>query len=259
MRFASLGSGSAGNALLVAHNHTHLLLDCGFSIKETVLRLQRLAVDPEQINAILLTHEHDDHASGVFKFAAQYHIPVWLSYGTFKSIQPTLGKTRDSLQIKLLDSQQIVAIQDIEIYPYTVPHDAREPLQFVFHDGQHRLGVLTDAGHITPHMTRMLTECHALVLECNHDATMLDNSTYNHKLKQRIRSRWGHLENQQTAQLLRSLDTRHLQHIVAAHLSEKNNTPQLASTALASALACETHWIGIADQAHGFDWRACQA
>ena len=137
----------------------------------------------------------------------------------------------------------------------SVPHDAREPVQFVFGDGARRLGVLTDAGCATPHIEAMLSGCDALVLECNHDAEMLRNSAYPPRLKQRIAGRFGHLDNAASAKLLASLDCGRLQHIVAAHLSQQNNKPELARHALAQALNCELEWIGIADQESGFAWR----
>jgi phosphoribosyl 1,2-cyclic phosphodiesterase len=125
----------------------------------------------------------------------------------------------------------------------------------VFSDGAKRLGVLTDTGCSTPHIEAMLTGCHALVLECNHDRDLLENGNYPYSLKQRVGGRLGHLNNQQSAQLLAQLDVSPLQHIIAAHLSQQNNTPQLAIQALSHALNCEEAWIGIADQHTGFDWR----
>ncbi|HTJ96754.1 MAG TPA: MBL fold metallo-hydrolase, partial [Rhodocyclaceae bacterium] len=130
-----------------------------------------------------------------------------------------------------------------------------EPVQFVFSDGQHRLGVLTDLGFSTPHVIDSLTGCEALVLECNHDADMLANGNYPASLKQRIGGRFGHLDNAAAAALLGQLDTSQLQHLIAAHLSEHNNTPLLAQQALADVLGCAADWIGVADQEAGFDWR----
>ena len=254
MRFASLGSGSAGNALLVEVNRTAVLLDCGFSIKETVSRLARLQLEPECIAGIVVTHEHDDHASGVFKFAAKYNTPIWLTYGTLKMVSRYLPN-RHNLQINVVDSHTAFNIDDVEVKPFPVPHDAREPMQCVFSDGQHRLGVLTDVGRSTPHIEAQLSGCSALVLECNHDVNMLQNGPYAWSLKKRVGGDLGHLENSDSANLLAKLDNQYLQHIVAAHLSAKNNTPALAQAALASVLSCGADWVGIADQALGFDWR----
>jgi phosphoribosyl 1,2-cyclic phosphodiesterase len=136
-----------------------------------------------------------------------------------------------------------------------VPHDAREPVQYVIGDGASRLGVLTDLGVITSHVEACLTGCDALVLECNHDLPMLENGSYPYPLKQRIAGRLGHLHNEAAADLLRSIDTSRLKHLIAAHLSRENNTPELARAALSGALNCAAEWIGIASQREGFAWR----
>lgn len=254
MRFASLGSGSAGNATVVEVNHSRLLLDCGFSVREMVLRLERLAITPEQLSAIVVTHEHDDHARGAFKLAARFNIPVWLSYGTFKMCERYLPDSH-SLVIEIIDSHTEFAIGEIGVSPFPVPHDAREPTQFTFTDGQSKLGILTDVGSSTPHIERVLSGCDALMLECNHDRTMLEKGPYAKPLKDRVGGRLGHLDNQSAAQLLAKLDNTKLKHIIAAHLSEKNNTPALAREALSDVLNCAHDWIGIAEQSAGFDWR----
>nr|WP_228518872.1 MBL fold metallo-hydrolase [Methylophilus sp. 13] len=248
-----MGSGSAGNATLVEAGETRLLLDCGFSVKDTVQRLARLQLAPEQLTGILVTHEHDDHARGAFKLAARYQIPVWLTHGTYRMCERYLPS--QAVTVKLIDAHTSFALQDIEVHPYPVPHDAREPAQFVFTDGEHKLGVLTDVGSVTPHIVAMLQACDGLLLECNHDLEMLRTGPYAHSLKKRVGGWLGHLDNQSSAQLLSQLDNRRLKHLVAAHLSEKNNTPALARQALSEVLHCASDWIGIAHQAEGLDWR----
>jgi phosphoribosyl 1,2-cyclic phosphodiesterase len=255
MRFASLGSGSAGNCMVVEQASTRLLLDCGFGERETIKRLQNIALTPEDITGILITHEHDDHAKGAFKFAAKFNIPMWLSHGTRKMTERYLPKKTQPV-INVIDSHASFVIEDIQIQPYPVPHDAREPTQFVFTDGQRQLGVLTDAGGSTPHIEQVLSGCDALVLECNHDVTMLQKGPYSYALKQRVGGRLGHLDNESAARLLSKLDNSKLKHIVAAHLSAKNNTQYLAKQALSQVLNCEEDWIGVATQKEGFDWRS---
>ena len=252
MRFASLGSGSRGNSLIVEAGGTRLLLDCGFSTRATVERLTRLSALPEEIDAVLVTHEHSDHVAGVFKFSSRFGIPVYLTNGTY--IAASRGKLPLS-EIHLIDSHAVFSIGDFEINPFPVPHDAREPVQFVFSDGNHRLGILTDTGSITQHIVDVLRLCDALVLECNHDASLLADSNYPEILKRRISGGFGHLENMQSASLLRKIETKRLQHIVAAHLSEQNNHPELVVSALASVLNCSEDWIGVASQEYGFGWR----
>ena len=249
MRFASLGSGSRGNALIVDVGDTRVLLDCGFSVKATVERLGRLGIAAESIDAVLLTHEHSDHLGSAARFAARFGLPVYLTYGT----QQALSDGRPNC--RLIDSHQAFAIGSLEVQAFPVPHDAREPVQYVFSDGQHRLGVLTDCGTVTAHALSMLDACDALILECNHDTRLLAESSYPAMLKRRISGNFGHLGNGQAAELLTRIETSRLQHIVAAHLSEQNNRPELAVTALATALGCDAEWIGVASQASGFDWR----
>lgn len=258
MRFASLGSGSSGNSMVIEQASTRLLLDCGFSVKETIARLTRLGLEPEQITGVLVTHEHDDHAKGAFKLAEKLNVPVWLSHGTRVMTERYLPKSA-TVKINVLDSHIPFAIGDIQITPFPVPHDAREPTQFTFSDGQHKLGVLTDVGGTTPHIEEMLNGCDALVLECNHDVTMLEKGPYNYALKKRVGGCLGHLDNDSAAKLLAKLDNSKLKHIVAAHLSVKNNTQALAKQALSRVLNCEVDWVGVATQTHGFDWRACDS
>ncbi|WP_153108939.1 MBL fold metallo-hydrolase [Propionivibrio limicola] len=252
MRFASLGSGSQGNSLIVDAGDTKILLDCGFSMRSAAERLARLDVACEEITAVLVTHEHGDHVSGVSRFAARYGVPVHLTHGTHLAVMAGAKILPDC---RLIDSHSRFSIGDLEIFPFPVPHDAREPVQFVFSDGNHRLGVLTDAGTVTPHVVQMLDHCDALVLECNHDPDLLASSDYPAVLKRRIAGNYGHLDNAQAAALLQGIETGRLQHVVAAHLSEQNNRPHLAATALAGALGCAEQWIDVADQGGGFGWR----
>jgi phosphoribosyl 1,2-cyclic phosphodiesterase len=251
MRFASLGSGSAGNALVAEVGDTVVLLDCGFGLRETVMRLARLGLEPQQISGIIVTHEHDDHVGGAFKFSAKYGVPLHLTHGTLAAA----GKTSPEAVVRVIDSHQVFSIGNLEIRPYPVPHDAREPVQYVLGDGARKLGVLTDVGTSTAYIETMLSGCDALVLECNHDIDLLMNGDYPKSLKQRIGGRLGHLANHDAAMLLSRLDQSRLQHVIAAHLSEKNNSPELARAVLGAAMNCELEWIGVADQAAGFGWR----
>ncbi len=253
MRFASLGSGSRGNALLVEAGATRLLLDCGFGPREIAARLCSLGLSPEDLSGILVTHEHSDHVAGACKVAVRHRLPIWMTHGTFAAL-PQEG--REMPRVELIDSHRPFQVCDLEIHPFPVPHDAREPVQFVFSDGEHRLGVATDLGSSTPHVERMLSGCDALVLECNHDVGMLQGGGYPPHLKRRIAGRYGHLDNEAAASLLGALETRGLQHLIAAHLSQQNNTPILAQSALAQVLGCTIDWVGVAGQEVGFGWRA---
>lgn len=250
MRFCSLGSGSRGNALLVEHDRTCLLVDCGFTLREITRRLARAGKAPADLDGILVTHEHSDHASGVGPLARKHGIPVWATLGTARRLNETLPA------LHVFHCHERFAVQDIEVHPFPVPHDAREPAQFVFSDGARRLGLLTDTGCGTPHITRSLDAVDALVLECNHDERMLAEGRYPPSLKARVGGRFGHLSNAQAGEVLAAMDHSHLQHLVGAHLSEKNNLPALARAALAAAVGCAEDWIALADQETGFAWRA---
>ncbi|MCX7173466.1 MAG: MBL fold metallo-hydrolase [Proteobacteria bacterium] len=260
MRFASLGSGSSGNAMVIeaasesnpGTDATRVLLDCGFGPRELATRLSRLDLILDDFDAILVTHEHSDHGAGVFKAAQRHDLAVYLTHGTLAGMPGNHGKLP---RLVMIDSHRPFVVGKLEIHPFPVPHDAREPVQFVFSDGRHRLGVLTDTGSITPHIVNMLDGCDALVLECNHDIEMLAGGSYPWMLKQRIGGRFGHLDNRATAALLGAIDCSRLQHLVAAHLSLQNNTSELARAALATALGCNTEWIGVASQESGFSWR----
>ncbi|MFA6119917.1 MAG: MBL fold metallo-hydrolase [Sideroxydans sp.] len=251
MRFALLGSGSEGNALVVQVGSTTLLMDCGFSVSETVTRLARLGLQAEQLDGILVTHEHSDHIAGVARLARKFKLPVWMTHGTFRFQHAAFA----DVTVAEINPHASFAVGDIHVQPFLVPHDAGEPVQYVFGDGAFRLGVLTDTGHATPHVEAVLTGCHALILECNHDEEMLRNGRYPASLKQRVGGRFGHLNNEQAASLLSHLDNARLQHIVAAHLSLQNNLPTLAVAALSEVLACEKEWVAVADQQLGLDWR----
>jgi len=240
MRFCSLGSGSAGNATVVEASDgsttSRLLVDCGFSLRELSLRLGRAGLQPDDIDAMFVTHEHGDHIGCAVALARRYRLPVWMSRGTWQAIG------------------EAITLGDLQVMPYTVVHDAREPLQLNCSDGDNRLGILTDAGSITQHLIAHLQGCDALLLECNHDSGMLAASRYPASVKARIGGRLGHLANDTSAEILAACVHPGLQLVVAAHLSEQNNRPEFARAALAQAWGTRPAEIYVADALTGFDW-----
>lgn len=250
IRFAALGSGSSGNALLVEAGNTRLLIDCGFTLQEATKRLRKLDLEPNDLDALLITHEHKDHIGACAAFARRHHVPVRMTPGTFLG-----ARDRAFPHLHEFHAGAPFEIRDLEIRPFTVPHDAREPVQFVLSDGARSLALLTDAGHISTHIIDCLAHVDALLIECNHDPGMLAMGPYPPALKRRVGGRYGHLSNHQAETLLRAIDRSRLQHVIGMHLSQSNNHPELARKALADGLDCSPSEVSIADQCDGFGWR----
>ena len=253
IRFASLGSGSKGNATLiesgVKETDTRILLDCGFSTVEVESRLARLQRTAESITAIVITHEHSDHIKGVGRLARKYNIPVWLTVGTWDKC-----RDKEVADVRFIDCHHDFEIDAINLHPFPVPHDAREPCQFVFSDGVYRLGIATDLGSITPHVVEQLNNLDGLLIECNYDEQMLFSGSYPQSLKERVSGDKGHLDNKQSLQLLQNIGVNKLKHVIGMHISEKNNTPDYALDALCAGLNCEKNDVFLASQSDGFEW-----
>lgn len=250
LRYASLGSGSRGNASVIEAGSTRVLLDCGFSVSETQRRLARLGLCGGDLQAILVTHEHADHLGGVARLSRRHRLPVWLTPGTLAA-----SRDADYHRVELFHAHDVFSVGDIELIPFPVPHDAREPAQFVFGDGDRRLCQLTDTGSVTPHIERMLSGIDALVLECNYEPALLRDGPYPPMLKARVGGDFGHLGNDQAQALLTRLDCTALRWLIGAHVSEKNNTPMHARRALVAGLGCDDDGIEVADQSVGVGWR----
>lgn len=245
---AGLGSGSKGNSTLVRCGDTLLLVDCGFSLTQTRKRLSRLGLELEAIDAVLLTHEHSDHAAGVAAVCRAMGIPLYSTFGSASKLK------LEGVQLELISGGQAFTIGKITINPVIVPHDSREPVQFVFKAHDKHLGLLTDLGTITPHVLAAYAHCDALVLECNHERQMLQAGKYPPSLKRRVGGDWGHLSNCQVAAYLRSQLPRRWQHLVVAHVSEQNNSIDAVNAMLVEFTDYIDNLI-IADQKDGFDWQ----
>jgi phosphoribosyl 1,2-cyclic phosphodiesterase len=254
LRFKNLGSGSSGNATVVeagSGNHIRrLLIDCGLKPKVLLERLGRAGLAPAQVDAIFITHEHSDHLGCARQWALRHRTPVWMSAGTHLAA----GESDFEGMLRLAQDGVNIDLGELQVTPFTVPHDAREPLQLSCSDGSRKLGVLTDLGHATAHVLAHLAGCHALLLECNHDVGLLAAGAYPAFLKQRVGGRFGHLSNVDAAQIAKSLDHTGLTRVIAAHLSRQNNRPDLAREAVALALGRVQADIGVATQDEGCDW-----
>lgn len=256
LRFRSLGSGSSGNATVVeGHSRTEvrrLLIDCGFGPRQLQDRLASAGLALDQIDAVFVTHEHSDHVGCAHALALRQRIPVWMSRGTHAAI----GSPDFDGLLRWAGDGTAIDLGCFEARPFTVPHDAREPLQLRCSDGTAHLGVLTDLGHATAHVLEQLAGCHALLLEANHDPQMLADSRYPPFLKRRVGGPHGHLANAAAADILRAVNHAGLRQVVAAHLSAQNNHPELVRPLLAAALDWSPQAIGIADPRHGTGWLA---
>lgn len=227
---------------------TTVLIDCGFTIKETVSRLARLDVDASSLDAIIVTHEHGDHIKGVGPFARKFKLPVYATPGTV--LTDKLGKLED---IRFIEGYQSFSIGNISLHPIAVPHDAREPAQFVVESEKKRLGVLTDLGSISIHVEKHFCNCDGLILEANHDPIMLSQGPYPPSLKERVAGPWGHLSNQQAHQFLEQIYCDSLQHLVIAHISQQNNSLNIVQNYFHEWEA-KIKTITYACQDEGFGW-----
>jgi len=247
VRYASLGSGSKGNGTLVHYRDTCILIDCGFTLKATEQRLRGKGIAPDQIQAILVTHEHSDHIRVGVILSRRYDIPVYLTHGTHLA-----ERARKLPKIELINSRQVFDIGDLQIQPVPVPHDDNEPCQFIIGNGSKKLGVVTDLGSITPFIQKHYSGLDALLLECNHDIGMLRDGPYPHSLKQRVGGKFGHLSNCQAASLLESITLDNIQQLVVSHISQQNNSVDKVLSQIEN--VTQVKHLVVADQDSGFDW-----
>ncbi len=263
LRFTVLGSGSTGNATLIeatdngagawgTERTTRVLIDCGLTLRSLTQRLADRDVGIEQIDAVFVTHEHSDHVGCLASLMRRHATPVWTSHGTWLGSAsrvgwcappPTFARDGESIDIGAL-----------RLMPFAVPHDANEPLQIIATDGNRRLGIATDLGEPNDAVITALRGSHTLLLESNHDEAMLEAGPYPYFLRRRIAGARGHLGNLQAAAMLKACRHDQLQRVVAAHLSQHNNTPALAAASFAAVLGCSASDIAVADAKLGTAW-----
>lgn len=236
MRFSVLGSGSKGNSVYIEEGSTAILIDNGFSGKELEQRLSSIGRSLDNLTAICVTHEHNDHIRGVGVVSRRCKVPVYANGGTFASAEKKIGAPFRFVEFGTGDD---LAIQDLEVRSFRVSHDSADPVGFVISNGREYLGYCTDTGAVSKLMELRLAHCHGLILEFNHNLEMLKNGPYPLVLQQRVRSSQGHLANEDAGQFLKRLLHRNLKTTVLAHLSETNNTPELALRAAVDSVGPE--------------------
>lgn len=226
MEVLVLATGSSGNATLIRSGETAVLVDVGVSRTAIRTRLERLGSSLDEVDAVLLTHEHSDHVGGLSVLARRHPCPVWATAGTWSALPVRCDSGGE------LMSGRELAVGDLRVLAVATCHDAREPVAMVVDDGHRRVALCTDTGILTPLLAQRLSGCHLLLLEANHDADLLRNGPYPWHLKQRIASRHGHLANHQSEEGLTALRWRELAGVVGLHLSEENNRADLVRDAL---------------------------
>ncbi len=257
LRFTSLGSGSSGNATLIearpldGARPTRVLVDCGLPPRQLASRLAARGLSVTDIDAVFITHEHSDHVGGVLALQRRHGLPVWASAGTWAQ---ATAKSEHAPACHVARDGEAITVGALMLRPFAVPHDAAEPLQLSCSDGRRCIGILTDIGEPTAAVAQALQTCDALLLETNHDPGLLAAGAYPVWLKRRIAGPQGHLANGQSAALLDACRHGGLRHVVAAHLSQQNNRPELALAALRATLGSARTQITVADAAQGCAW-----
>ena len=231
LQFASLGSGSSGNATVIRIKDTVLLVDTGFSAKAITERLATLGLTPSDLTAILISHEHSDHIKGLSVLARKHELPVYLTRGSYKRL-----KDKNLPTVEFIHPHGSFCVGDAKITPFPVPHDAAEPCQYIIGDGKRRVAIATDMGFATEYVFEQLTGVDALLLEANYDEAMLMGGSYPWALRKRIDGNYGHLSNDQSARLAAAVEHTGLQKLCLGHLSENNNTPDTALDSIANRL-----------------------
>lgn len=227
MKLCSLRSGSRGNAVLVYTDHTKILVDCGVSGKTVADSLLSMDIDPTELSAIVVTHEHRDHIAGIGVMTRRYGLPVYANRETWRAMEKDVGKIRPQ-NVRIFDEDQAFEIGDVGILPFSIPHDAANPVGYTFTRGSDKVAVATDIGQLQPELFRALRGSRAVLLEANHDVNLLEMGRYPLPLKRRIRGSMGHLSNDDAGKAAEFLVKLGARHIVLGHLSEENNYPQLA-------------------------------
>lgn len=238
MQFSSIASGSSGNCLFAGNDDTRLLIDTGISKKRIEEGLKSFGVEGRDIDGILVTHEHSDHIQGLGVWSRKYHVPIYATYGTIREIRKcrSLGAIDDAL-FHVIRPDEPFSVGNIQVNPFSIPHDASDPVSFCLQDSTSRIGQVTDLGCFDQYILEALQNCDLLYVEANHDVRMLETGPYPYMLKQRIAGNYGHLCNEAAGRLIGYLNHERLGQVILGHLSKENNFPDLALEAVKAELA----------------------
>ena len=251
LRVCILGSGSKGNCTYIESPDARILIDAGLSAREIERRLRQIDRSPTTLDGVLISHEHSDHIQGVGALARRYKLPVYANPATWQKAQHVVGMVDDRREFST--GNQFV-LKDLVVEPFSLPHDADDPVAFRLTWRRRLMAVVTDLGYSSQLVRERLRGCHLLVLEANHDDAMLKAGPYPWPLKQRIGGKSGHLSNLQSSQLLRDVLHDELEHVVLAHLSEINNHPDLARQTVQEILGSRGTQLGVASQREVSTW-----
>lgn len=243
LRFSPLFSGSSGNAIYVGCDNAHLLIDAGMSGSRVITELERIGIDPRTLNAILVTHEHSDHIKGIGILSRRFDLPVYATEGTWQGMYNKIGQISQK-NLVIFEPDQSFFIGAIDITPFSIPHDANQPVGYTFETGGAKVAIATDIGCIREGWMRNILGADAVLLESNYDLGMLEAGRYPYDLKKRIKSHHGHLSNDDAGKVAVRLAASGTRHILLGHLSKENNFPELALRSCETAL----HLAGLSPQ-----------
>ncbi|MDO5292451.1 MAG: MBL fold metallo-hydrolase [bacterium] len=229
MNLLSIASGSSGNCIYVGNDETNILIDAGISGKKVIEGLSSMDINPEKLNGLLITHEHSDHIKGVGVLARKYNVPIYATAETINAMlrSSSIGRIKEEL-LNVIDPDISFMVNDIQVNPFSISHDASNPVGYTFEQDGKKIGLATDLGKYDDYIIKQLTGCNAILIEANHDINMLQVGAYPYILKRRILGDRGHLSNDNSGKLLCSIHHEGLKHIVLGHLSKDNNYPELA-------------------------------
>lgn len=235
-KFSVLASGSSGNAVYIEAGGTRILVDVGIGIRQLQSACRDISVNLDNLDAVFITHEHTDHIKGLKSLVRKRAVPIYTSEGTWRQVR-SLWPTADDIQVRWIRSEGVFSLGELVVEPFAISHDAEEPLGFCFYFGEEKLVLATDLGYVSDRVKRAAQNANTMIIEANHDIELLRTGAYPWYLKRRILGDKGHLSNDSTADFLVEVINESTKAVYLAHLSQENNRPELARSAVRQALA----------------------